>query len=49
LFFCAGAGLTELASAWLMQPGIGKRLTLGSAEQNILNWAPPAAGESAGI
>jgi inosine-uridine nucleoside N-ribohydrolase len=28
LFFAAGAGLTELASAWLMEPRIGKRITL---------------------
>lgn len=28
LFYCAGAGLTDLASAWLMEPRIGKRLTL---------------------
>jgi purine nucleosidase len=28
LFYCAGAGLTDLASAWLIEPRIGKRLTL---------------------
>lgn len=28
LFYCAGAGLTDLAMAWLIEPRIGKRLTL---------------------
>lgn len=28
LFYCAGAGLTDLASAWLAEPRIAKRLTL---------------------
>lgn len=28
LFYCAGAGLTDLASAWLIEPRIAKRLTL---------------------
>ena len=44
LFFCAGAGLTELASAWLMEPRIGKRLTLvwiGGPEYPDLAVPPP--------
>lgn len=44
LFFCAGAGLTELASAWLMEPAIGKRLTLvwiGGPEYPELAVPPP--------
>src|SRR6185295_10526446 len=28
LYVCAGAGLTEVASAWLLQPRIADRLTL---------------------
>jgi purine nucleosidase len=28
LFYCAGAGLTDLATAWLREPRIGRRLTL---------------------
>lgn len=28
LFYCAGAGLTDLATAWLLEPRIAKRLTL---------------------
>lgn len=46
LFFCAGAGLTELASAWLMEPAIGKRLTLvwiGGPEYPELAVPPPRA------
>ena len=44
LFFCAGAGLTELASAWLIEPRIGKRLTLvwiGGPEYPELAVPPP--------
>lgn len=28
LFYCAGAGLSDLAAAWLIEPRIGKRITL---------------------
>lgn len=47
LYFAAGAGLTELASAWLMEPRIGKKITLvwiGGPEYPDL--APPPPGSS---
>lgn len=47
LYFAAGAGLTELASAWLMEPRIGKRITLvwiGGPE--YADMAPPPPGSS---
>ncbi|NBC37733.1 nucleoside hydrolase [Novosphingobium sp. FSY-8] len=40
LYYCAGAGLTELAMAWKLEPRIGKRLKLvwiGGPEHNELN------------
>jgi purine nucleosidase len=45
LFVCLGAGLTELASAWLLDPTIGALLTavwIGGAEHAGVE-APPAA------
>jgi hypothetical protein len=44
LFYCAGAGLTELALAWLSEPRIGKRLKLvwiGGEEHPGLALPPP--------
>ena len=44
LYFCAGAGLTELASALLIEPAIASRMTLvwiGGAEYPELADAPP--------
>lgn len=46
LYYCAGAGLTELALAWLAQPRIGKRLKLvwiGGEEHEGLALPPPQA------
>lgn len=46
LYFAAGAGLTELASAWLMNPAIGKRITLlwiGGPEYADLAFRPPGS------
>jgi inosine-uridine nucleoside N-ribohydrolase len=44
LYVCAGAGLTELASAWLIEPRIAERLTLvwiGGPEHPGLALPPP--------
>jgi len=46
LYVCAGAGLTELASAWLMEPRIADRLTLvwiGGPEHPGPALPPPGA------
>src|SRR4051795_8063056 len=46
LYVCAGAGLTELASAWLIEPRIAERLTLvwiGGPEHPGLAEPPPGA------
>jgi purine nucleosidase len=46
LYFAAGAGLTELASAWLIEPRIADRLTLvwiGGLEDPAVAVAPPGA------
>lgn len=46
LYYAAGAGLTELASAWLMEPRIAERLTLvwiGGLEHSELALPPPGA------
>src|SRR3954465_8130226 len=46
LYVCAGAGLTELASAWLIEPRIAERLTLvwiGGPEHPDLAAPPPDA------
>lgn len=46
LFYVAGAGLTDLASAYLLDPGIGRRLTLvwiGGEEHPGLALPPPGA------
>ena len=46
LFVCAGAGLTEVASAWLLEPRIAERLTLvwiGGPEHPGLAVPPPGA------
>lgn len=46
LYYAAGAGLTELASAWLMEPRIARRLRLvwiGGLEHEGLAVAPPGA------
>src|SRR3954465_2355535 len=46
LFVCAGAGLTEVASAWLIEPRIAERLTLawiGGPEHAGLAEPPPGA------
>jgi purine nucleosidase len=43
LFVCLGAGLTELASAWLLDPSIGTKLTavwIGGAEHAGVEAAP---------
>jgi purine nucleosidase len=48
LFVCCGAGLTSLASAWLLEPRIASRLTavwIGGAEHPDL--APPLPGGTA--
>ena len=45
LYYAAGGGLTDLASAWLMEPRIAERLTLvwiGGLE--YLDLAPPVPG-----
>jgi len=47
LFYCAGAGLTDLATAWLREPRIAKHLTLvwiGGPEYPGL-WYPPPQQE----
>jgi hypothetical protein len=44
LYYCAGAGLTDLATAWLLEPAIGRRLTLvwiGGPEYADLALPPP--------
>lgn len=44
LYVTCGAGLTEIASAWLMEPRIAERLTLvwiGGAEDPVLAIPPP--------
>jgi purine nucleosidase len=49
LFYCAGAGLTDLATAWLREPRIAKRLTLvwiGGPEYPGLWYPPPKAEPS---
>nr|WP_179723116.1 nucleoside hydrolase [Petropleomorpha daqingensis] len=46
LYVCAGAGLTEVASAWLIEPRIAERLTLvwiGGPEHPGLAVPPPNA------
>jgi purine nucleosidase len=46
LYVCAGAGLTEVASAWLIEPRIAERLTLiwiGGPEHPGLAEPPPGA------
>ncbi|MFZ0530004.1 MAG: nucleoside hydrolase, partial [Propionicimonas sp.] len=46
LYVCLGAGLTELASAWLLEPSIAGRLTaiwIGGAEYPGLAVPPPGA------
>ncbi|RYE59163.1 MAG: nucleoside hydrolase [Hyphomicrobiales bacterium] len=46
LYYAAGAGLTELASAWLMEPRIAERLTLvwiGGHEHPGLALPPPGS------
>jgi purine nucleosidase len=46
LFVCLGAGLTSLASAWLLEPRIAQRLTavwIGGAEHPDLAEAAPGA------
>lgn len=46
LFYVAGGGLTDLASAWLVEPRIAERLTvvwIGGAEHEGLGIAPPNA------
>lgn len=46
LFYAAGGGLTDLASAWLIEPRIAERLTvvwIGGAEHEGLAIAPPNA------
>ena len=46
LYYAAGAGLTDLASAWLMEPAIAERLTLvwiGGPEYPDLALPPPGA------
>jgi purine nucleosidase len=46
LYVCAGAGLTEVASAWLIEPRIADRLTLiwiGGPEHRDLAEPPPGA------
>ena len=47
LFYCAGAGLTDLATAWLREPRIGRHLTLvwiGGPEYPGI-WYPPPQQE----
>ncbi len=46
LFLCCGAGLTEVASAWLVEPRIAERLTLvwiGGPEDPAISYPPPGA------
>jgi len=46
LYVCAGAGLTEVAAAWLTEPRIAERLTLiwiGGPEHSGLAEPPPGA------
>lgn len=46
LYYCAGAGLTDLATAWLIEPRIAGRLTLvwiGGGEHEGLALPPPGA------
>lgn len=46
LYYCAGAGLTDLAMAWLIEPRIAGRLTLvwiGGGEHKGLALPPPGA------
>jgi hypothetical protein len=48
LFYAAGAGLTELALAWLAEPSIGSRLRLiwiGGEEHSELAYPPPGKRE----
>ena len=47
LYYCAGAGLTDLAQAWLAEPRIGKRLRLvwiGGSEHPGTAPMPPGEG-----
>lgn len=49
LFAVFGGGLTELASAWLMEPRIAQRMTviwIGGPEYEGLGWPPPGAAET---
>ena len=48
LYVACGAGLTEIASAWLREPRIAERLTLvwiGGAEDPALATPPPGASD----
>lgn len=48
LFYAAGAGLTELALAWLAEPRIGKRIKLvwiGGREHEGMAYPPPGRDE----
>jgi inosine-uridine nucleoside N-ribohydrolase len=48
LFYAAGAGLTELALAWMAEPRIGKRIKLvwiGGNEHDGMAHPPPGRGE----
>ena len=48
LIFAAGAGLTELALAWLQEPRIGRRIRLiwiGGSEHTELAYPPPGPKE----
>lgn len=49
LFAVFGGGLTELASAWLMEPRIAQRMTviwIGGPEYETLGWPPPGPAET---
>lgn len=48
LFYAAGAGLTELALAWLAEPRVGKRMKLvwiGGREHDGMAYPPPGRDE----
>jgi inosine-uridine nucleoside N-ribohydrolase len=49
LYYCAGAGLTELAAAWLIEPKIAERMTLvwiGGPEYRGISRPPPGSDPS---
>lgn len=49
LYAVFGGGLTELASAWMMEPRIAQRMTviwIGGPEYEGLGWAPPGEAET---